>query len=325
MKSYCTLLFSLLISYSILAQGVSINLEVESHQITLGDQVNFKYIIEKDNSLNLRLPVFEGKLSEEIEIISSSVDSVSEDSKTTIQLNYLVTSFTLGNQLIPQIPFLIQTDFGTDTLFSQESYLEVAGVQLDTTGIRDIKTIEEEPITFKEAYPFGLAFILLLAIIVGILWLIANAKQKDRPEYEYKKPTEPAYVIALRDLDILKSQKLWQQNQVKEYYSRLTEIIRAYIEMHFELPALEQTTSEILKSFYDSKYRQIINRDDLEELLNLADLVKFAKGDPQPDENIKLLEIGYKFIKETKDVFKEEEEKEGQENSESFKNIKESK
>ncbi|MCG8699690.1 MAG: hypothetical protein MI922_16665, partial [Bacteroidales bacterium] len=111
--------------------------------------------------------------------------------------------------------------------------------------------------------------------------------------------------------------------QVKEYYSKLTGIIRAYIEMHFEIPALEQTTSEILKSFYDSEYRQIINRNDLEELLNLADLVKFAKGDPQPDENIKLLEIGYKFIKETKDIFKKEEDE--QEDSESFKNIKESK
>jgi hypothetical protein len=114
-----------------------------------------------------------------------------------------------------------------------------------------------------------------------------------------EKAPEPAHIIALRDLDKLKAQKLWQQNQLKDYYSRLTYIIRAYIENQFSVLALEKTTAEIIGEIKIEKLDKFIDMRQLEQLLRLADLIKFAKGEAQPEENIAHLDNAYTLIKKT--------------------------
>jgi hypothetical protein len=82
---------------------------------------------------------------------------------------------------------------------------------------------------------------------------------------------------------------LWQNNEIKKYYSELTEIVRAYIEKELKVPALEITTHElidILSDFNEAKTihtsRETIKK--LNALLREADLVKFAKSTPLSHE-----------------------------------------
>ena len=97
----------------------------------------------------------------------------------------------------------------------------------------------------------------------------------------------------------LKEEKLWQQGQVKEYQSRLTYIIREYLENRYEVPALESTTEEIQRSLkqvdFDSSWK-----DKLSNILQVADLVKFAKAKPPVDFHDQVWKEAEDFVLATK-------------------------
>ena len=106
--------------------------------------------------------------------------------------------------------------------------------------------------------------------------------------------------MPLQELEKLKNEELWQHEKVKDYYTRLTDIIRIYVEDRFGIATMEQTTFEILTSLKGNEAmieKKSVN--DLKEILELADFVKFAKLTPLPDENHRVLSTAYLFVKET--------------------------
>ena len=131
-------------------------------------------------------------------------------------------------------------------------------------------------------------------------------QRKLDPEIFSIKPQEPAHVVAFRDLDRLKESKLLETGEVKQFYTRLTEISRIYIERQYGIPALERTTDEILDAFRKSNTEGSILDEMLRELLELADLVKFAKEDPLPMENQTNLNNAYLFVQKTYPLFFED-------------------
>ena len=281
------------------AQSVSIKTEMDTHKIDLGGRARLSYIIEADVAQKILLPPFGDTITQEIEVIIPAVvdTTILENKRIKIQQQMELTSFDEGNHFIPPQPFTIIIGDRWDTIFSNASYLEVEGFSLDTTGvIRDIAGVERAPIIFRDFLP---VLVLLLMVVVAII--IAHLIKKHRngkgvftiPE----KPAEPPHVIALRELDRLKAQKLWQQKQTKEYYSKLTFIIRTYLEDTFGILALEKPTSEILSDLRRFELTEKFDNKDLERLLNLADLIKFAKGEADPEENMEHLENAYTLIK----------------------------
>ena len=114
------------------------------------------------------------------------------------------------------------------------------------------------------------------------------------------KPKLPPHVIALQELDKLKTEQLWQQDKVKDYYTRLTDIVRVYIEDRFSVPAMEQTTFEILSEFKrNGSQLDTKTYNELQEILEVADFVKFAKLTPLPDVNQNMMTFAYLFVNET--------------------------
>jgi hypothetical protein len=134
-------------------------------------------------------------------------------------------------------------------------------------------------------------------------------KRKRDPEGFSKKPLEPAHVIAFRELDKLKGEKIWTKGEVKQYYTRLTEITRHYIERQYEIPAMESTTEEILHAFKKANPEDMLLDEILRELLELADLVKFAREDPLPVDNQTNLNNAYIFVQKTYPLFYDLDEK----------------
>jgi hypothetical protein len=295
--------FSLLLLFQvdlILGQKITIESAIDNNKIVIGDQIGLKY--------NVELPLLSGSIVEGIEIIGiPAIDSVSEGDKTNrISLKYTITSFDTGMYYIPPLPFVFHKQYGIDTVYSKASYLEVVGVAIDTTGtVRDIKSIALAPVTFMEILPYIVCLLILALIVYGLVRYFRKRKAKIStfvPEI----PTEPAHITALRELDKIKAQKLWQQKQVKEYYVRITHVIRWYISKRYAFPALEETSDEILDHLAFLKLNKK-NYEELEGLLNLADLVKFAKGEPNPDDNIIHLDNAYEFIKRTRESVDETE------------------
>jgi hypothetical protein len=293
---------------SIFGQNITIETTIDTNRITVGDQIGLKYNFVKENWVQVELPVLSNTITEGIEIIGIPViDSVPEGNKTSkINLKYTITSFDTGMYYIPSMPFVIHKQYGVDTIFSKASYLEVVGVAIDTTGtIRDIKAPASVPLTFMELLPYIFGVLVLALIIYFLVKYYKYRKAKISTIIPLKK-AEPVHLTALRELDKIKAQKLWQQKQVKEYYVRITHVIRWYISKRYNIPALEETSDEILEQLTFLNLNQK-NYKELEDLLNLADLVKFAKGEPNPDENIIHLDNAYDFIKRTKENIDETE------------------
>ncbi|MBL7893041.1 MAG: hypothetical protein JNL63_10450, partial [Bacteroidia bacterium] len=93
-------------------------------------------------------------------------------------------------------------------------------------------------------------------------------------------------------------EKLWQEGKVKQYHSRLTDILRLYIEARFKIPALEQTSDEIMSNF-----RSVLideeSKKKIKQVFLVADLVKFAKEQPLPSENELSLTNAFDFVNGT--------------------------
>ncbi|MFO7658437.1 MAG: hypothetical protein R6W78_15375, partial [Bacteroidales bacterium] len=188
----------------------------------------------------------------------------------------------------------------TDTIRSRSNYLEVLPFQLDTTNtIRDIKAIEKAPLSFTEVYPFVLA-VLFIGVLIWFALYYLKKKKNNQPIISRIKTEEPPHIIAMRELEALRAGKLWQRKEVKLYYSRLTEIIRRYLERRYKILAMEQTTDEIMTELVAGRLIQPEDLKILKMMLERADLVKFAKGDPLPDENEQHYDNACKFVNSTK-------------------------
>ena len=113
---------------------------------------------------------------------------------------------------------------------------------------------------------------------------------------EYRKKVEQA----IKELDEIKQQKLWQQGRSKEYYTLITDTLRKYIEERFGINAMEMTSGEILDLIRKNSEAQSVY-DNLRQILQLADFVKFAKMNPLPDENDLSMMNAYLFVNQTKE------------------------
>ena len=179
---------------------------------------------------------------------------------------------------------------------------------LDTANpdqIADIKLPYKAPVTFKEILPWALAGYVILFIISFLVYYFEKRKKNEKIFVRRPKPKEQPHVIAYRELDRLKGEKLWQKSKIKEYYSHLTEILRVYIEDRFYVRAMEQTTDETMESFKQNQLLDSLLFDSLKNTLLMADLAKFAKAVPLADENEKCLKDAYMFIDRTKQVFQQ--------------------
>lgn len=113
-----------------------------------------------------------------------------------------------------------------------------------------------------------------------------------------KKPEPTPYETAMRELKELKAKNLWEQGLEKEYFTRLTDILRIYLDRRFGINAMEMTSREIMDRLYESDVKD--KRDYVRQILSVADFVKFAKVRPLPADNIAAYENAVKFVEETK-------------------------
>jgi hypothetical protein len=115
------------------------------------------------------------------------------------------------------------------------------------------------------------------------------------------RPKEPAHIWANKELKKLEGEKLWQSDKVKEYHSKLTDILRLYLEFRFNYYAMEATTEEIIAEVNKREISMDASAK-LQETLRLADFVKFAKMNPAPDQNTKSMQSALDFVEMTKQL-----------------------
>jgi hypothetical protein len=300
------LVYLLSVPQQLYSQYVEIKAELDTSQITIGDQFNLNLHVSQPSGMDVVFPDILDTLTSKIEVLQQfeSDTTSAEDDQVEVKKRYLLTCFDSGLYEIPPLPFRVSFDDWDDTLFSNPMLLLVNSVPLGST-IRDIKQPVNVPISFAEIFPFLLLGAGILALAYAVFYFLRKRKRKE-PLFTSIKPMDPPHVIALRELDELKEAKLWQKNEYKLYYTRLTEIIRMYMERRFGIPAMEQTTFDILRSWKEAGYSDQELDHILKQLLNLADLVKFAKEKPLPTDNEENINNAYVFVRKTRPVVTEQ-------------------
>jgi len=314
MKKMIRLVIGMLVCWSVGTTSVVAQMRVtatlDSTRMLIGDQMNLKLEARYptgESISNVDLTVLEE--AENIEVITTQAgwDTITVAGETTVRRNIVFTVFESGSFFIPSIPFSYPKNGTTNTIATKELIINVDDVvpeptqeaAVDTVALAPIKPIYAEPMTFEDVAPLLLT-LLLIGLIGGLIYFFyRRAQNKKLPPKKKVIVIEPAHIIAQRKLQELKAKELWQRGAIKDYQSQLTFIVREYLENRYGISALESTTYEILG---DLKPIRLSDewKGKLREMLELADLVKFAKASPPESTHEKLMSYAIDFIEKTK-------------------------
>lgn len=281
------------------AQDLSVRASLDTNKALIGDQIKLRLTADMPfKDWHVIFPQFSDTLTQGIEIVdqSDTDTSFTGKSRRTISKELLITVFDTGFFEVPSLSFGIENNNFRDTLNTLPIVFEIVPVKADST-IRDIKAIYRMPLTVMEVIKYsGILIALALLVLLTIYFIRHRKKQGSGKPMEIF--NEPADVIALRELEALKAEKPWVNNHIKYYYSRISEILRIYIERRFAVQALEQTTDEILLSL-NPPVCESKEHIRLSNILRLSDLVKFAKVIPEANESALQVDYAAEFVKNT--------------------------
>ena len=285
----------------ILALIVSATLD--STTLFIGDQTDLHLRAIGEVGEQVTMPVLDKELIPGVEIVDRTiVDTLSlKDGRVQYDQYLTLTSFEDSLFYIAPLPFVS----GDDTVWSDGLTLNVVQpFEMDTTdmAITDIKGVYKAPIWWWGIFRWVLLAVLLAGVGVAGYYLITYLQRRKLEEAGNEvvtEPLRPAEEVALEKLDAIKEKKIWQQGQVKEYYTQLTDVVREYIARRFEVSSVEQTSDETLRDIRPLLSERKDLYDQLRKMLTLADLVKFAKWSTTPDENELSLRNAYTFVRET--------------------------
>lgn len=301
MKRLIVFFTFILISCSLFSQEL-ISSIFSKDTILIGDQVEWSARVNVPKELTLWTDSLSNPLVPGVELIKGfEYDTLSSKKKVSdIEVKAIITSFDSGSYYIPrQVLYFYKGEELIDTIVLEAKTLEVTTLPVDTATYQmyDIKPQFDYPVTFKEILPWILGFIGLVVLILLIIKLINNRKSN---KTLFGKPIvkDPPHITALRNLEKIRNEKLWQNNKEKQYYTAITDTLRQYIDSRFHVQTMERTSKEILDSLSD-KTIQANEYNELKDLFEISDLVKFAKYSPSSDENERAIPSAVRFVNST--------------------------
>lgn len=292
--------FAVMASTLICAQTPQLKTTIDTATIRIGEQITVRFEVKHDPKVELYWPEMHETFGMFELVDAGAIETTSSGNQTLESRNIIITAFDSGYQVLEPFTFRYRLP-NSDTLIPLESeafMIRVNTVEVDTSQpIRPIVGPYTEKRTFTEMLPY-FAIPLMIIVLAVALWLLWRSRKKKAALIEtIITPDVPPHEWALQKLKELDEKKLWQQDLVKQHYVELTEILRIYIEKQLHVPAVEQTSDEIIRSLHGKAESGVLSQ--LKSLLQLADLVKFAKAHPLPDEHTRMMGIAVDFVKTT--------------------------
>ena len=321
MKNFVVLFFISLAAFStnVEAQTISTEAKVDSSQYLIGDLIHLKITTEFSKDIKLLQPNVKDSLKG-VEVLEIDEPTLYEENgKKITEFNFTLSKYDSGTVTIPSINlfYLIGKDTSNSKLLklSENELLKNPKVRVIKTNPvnfrvnlvqvdlqKDIKDVKD-PLKIPYDWKALLLWILIAFVVIGaIIYFYLKYKKKKSGLVEERKTIKlPPHITALKELRKLREEELWQQGLVKEYHTRITEIIRNYFAERFNLPALEMTTTETLRTLKKNKETESILTTTQNFLTN-ADLVKFAKFVPLKSVNEEMMEQAEEIVNKTKVV-----------------------
>lgn len=278
----CTILFFLFFGCFVFSQkNPSVTSEVDTTTIKIGEQVNFTVTVEVDTTAQVIFP--EGQTFSPLETVEAfATDTIRKNDRMTLQKMYALTQFDSGAYKLPAQ----RIEINGKGFFTDSALVSVATIPVDTLAQKmyDIKPLMEVEKSRSELWMWLLGILLGLAVIGGLLyWFVFRKKPLTDEE---KVALLPAYDRALLELKKLENSKYLIQDEYKQYYSELTDIVRSYLEEDVHVTAMESTTDELIYKLEMLRDAGELKLEDdtlkqFKRILQTADLVKFAKSRPE--------------------------------------------
>lgn len=289
------------------AQTPTVKASIEPDSIMIGDRFTYSIVVERDLVQVVNFPEFTPNKEGGLELVESMpVDTLSrEGRRLKLRKRFVMTTFDEGRYNLGVAKVLYADKNIVDTLYGSDSLrLEVGTFKIDSTSqsIYDLKAQMKMPFRYGEISGYVkwiIIFIIMLLVAIYALKRIMAHYGKSIGDIFKPAPPEPPHVVAIKALEHLHNQKLWQNSKYKLYYSTLTDILRSYIVGRYGIGAMEMTSDEIIEAMRDIEMPQKSSMD-LRSILKAADLVKFAKAEPDAEQNEADYLKAYYFVEETK-------------------------
>lgn len=291
----------LLSSSRMVAQSVTVEAKIDSLQILIGEQAKIKLQVAMDAKQRAVFPVYPDTLVRGVDVVETAkpdTQYLNDRQRLLITQEYTVTSFDSALYYLP--PMTVTVD--NKAYQTKALALKVYSVPVDTLKPDQFfgqKAIMKAPFAWEDWYGLIACSLLVIPLLALLIYFIIRVRDNKPIIRKVKvEPKLPPYQMAMKEFERIKTEKIWQKGRPKDYYTDLTDTIRTYIKERFGFNALEMTSSEIIDNLMEIKDKGAIS--DLKNLFQTADLVKFAKHDPQMNENDANLINAIEFINETK-------------------------
>ena len=310
------LLISALLLSGIIPKGEAFLEQLQKRDsVLIADQVRYGFRLEDvEAGTAIALPDWSRFTGDTLVLVQDwQLDTLKGGKKASryeIRGYVTLAAFEEGEYVLPPVSVRVQEPGrGADTLVFDPQVLQVRTMPVDTTTFvpHDIKGQIRYPLTFRELVPWILGGLLLAALAAGAVRLVRR-RRSAAAEAESK---DPAYIVALRRLEHWRDEKYWAPERQKQFYSGITDTLRAYIADRFAIDAQEMTTAEIFGALKGNPDLTPEQYGNAKELFETADFVKFAKHVAPEEYNRKAIPEAVGFVMGT---YKEEpqEEKEAQ-------------
>lgn len=282
----------------------------ERDSVLIADQVRYGFDLgQVEEGTRFGFPQIKDTLMTNIRIVENwrmdtlKVRKQKKDQPKLLDLRagITITSFDEGIYILPPLAVQRMTKDGVlDTLVFEPMKLEVMTMPMDTASFQphDIKGQMTYPVTFKEVAPWVAGGLTIVGLIALLIWFVVKRSRKNNPEYVHK---DPAHIVALRELDKYRGNAMWVPEKQKMFYSGITDALREYISDRYGIGAMEMTTAEI---FEDMKGTDVPKEllEELKDLFERADFVKFAKFVASDEDNASTLPLAVRFVTTTYQV-----------------------
>ena len=281
---------------------VSVEAKIDSLEMVIGQQTDVTVTVTAKEGDQVEFPNFKPlqQIIPGVEIVESGPMTTSgkSDGSCLFQRNYTLTSFDGKLYYLP--PFAVKVN-GKEYK-SKSLALKVLEIEVDTTNVDKFfgpKDVQDNPFSWQEwSVIFWLSLIMLAMIsITYYLYLRLRDNKPIVAKIRIIKRLLP-HQKAMKEIEAIKADKMVMSENQKEYYTKLTDTLRKYIEERYGFRAMEMTSSEIIDRLTETQDSQAL--DELRLLFNTADLVKFAKYSTLINENDMNLVNAIEFINKTK-------------------------
>ena len=297
------LLLCLLFSCLSVRAQVQVDVKLDSTALFIGQQTGLTLSVTYDAKQKLKMPdIKKGQeLIPDIEVVEVGEPDtavLNEGQRLTVSQVYTITAWDSAFYFLPPMQVMVDTGkYESNSLALKVFTVDVDTLHLDQffppNGIMELPFLWEE----WRLVVFGSLLFVLMLVCIGYLWYhVKHGKPIVR--FIRRKKKLPPHQVAMSEIERIKSERKWAEEDSKEYYTLLTDTLRNYIRDRYGFNALEMTSTEIIDRLIAENNEEAL--DELREIFRTADLVKFAKYSTLINENDANLVSAIEYVNQTK-------------------------